>query len=151
MAIPSSETISFDHTFKVAANIGFHREDGKYDSLYIVMNGKGQILTWQLTKRTAFSQVETLLKDLKERSQMIRTVYMYNIDDCCKLRGKISSVFGSDVTVKLDLFHAVQRITNTLPKKNLLTKERIKLVFRKDGDSGDKRHLHQKLSIQVCG
>lgn len=38
MAVPTGETISFDHTFKVAANIGFHREDGKwiyqYDSLF---------------------------------------------------------------------------------------------------------------------
>lgn len=114
MAIPTGETISFDHTFKVAANIGFNREDGRwvhqYDSLFIVMNGNGQVVTWQLTKGTAFSQVEALLKDLKERSPMIQTVY---IDDCCKLRGRIASVFGSDVSVKLDLFHAVQRITNT--------------------------------------
>ena len=80
MAVPTGETISFDHTFKVAANIGFYREDGKwiyqYDSLFIVMNGNGQVITWQLTKGTAFSQVATLLKDLKERSPMIRTVYI---------------------------------------------------------------------------
>lgn len=70
---------------------------------------------------------------------MIRTVY---IDDCCKLRGKISSLFGNDISVKLDLFHAVQRITNTLQKRNLLIKEclnNLQLVFRKDGDSGEKR------------
>ena len=84
--IPAGESIAFDHTFKVAANIGFFRQDGKwipqYDSLFIVMNSNGQILTWQLTKGTAFCHIEILLKDLKERSPTIKTVY---IDDCCKL------------------------------------------------------------------
>ena len=41
-SIKTSTSISFDHTFKVAANIGYCREDGKwnhqYDSLFIVMN-----------------------------------------------------------------------------------------------------------------
>ena len=98
--IPTGDSISFDHTFKVAANIVFLREGGKwihqYDSLFIVMNGEGQIVMWQLTKGTTFSQVQTLLKDLKERSSSIQTVY---IDDC-KLRAKIASVFGDSISVK---------------------------------------------------
>lgn len=142
-ASPVSDSISFDHTFKVAANIGFLREDGRwihqYDSLFIVMNGAGQIVTWQLSKGTAFCQVGTLLKDLKKRSSSLKTVY---IDDCCKLRAKITSVFGEGVSVKLDLFHAVQRITNTLHKKHPLVHQcmqDLQLVFRQDGDSGEKR------------
>jgi hypothetical protein len=142
--IPSGESISFDHTFKVAANIGYNREDGnwihQYDSLFLVMSEQGKVVTWQLTKGTAFAQVETLLQDLKMRSHdTIKTVY---IDDCCRLRGKIKSVFGSDVTVKLDVFHAVQRVTRTLVKRHSQMKDCLKdlqLVFRKDGDSGDKR------------
>jgi hypothetical protein len=142
--IPSGESISFDHTFKVAANVGYSRKDGKwihqYDSLFLVISEQGKVVTWQLTKGTAFAQVETLLQDLKMHSHdTIKTVY---IDDCCRLRGKIRSVFGSDVTVKLDVFHAVQRITRTLVKRHSQMKECLKdlqLVFRKDGDSGDKR------------
>ena len=42
IAIEPGSSISFDHTFKVAANIGYIREDGKwipqYDSLFLVMN-----------------------------------------------------------------------------------------------------------------
>ena len=119
--IPTGKSIRFDHTFKVAANIGFFREDGRwvpqYDSLFMVMNAHGQVVTWQLTKGTLFRQIGTLLKDLKERSPMIETAC---IDDCCKLRGKITSVLGSDVSVKLDLFHATQRVTRTLRNRHPL-------------------------------
>lgn len=66
---------------------------------------------------------------------MLETIY---IDDCCKLRGKIASVFGRNIS----LFHAVQRITHTLRKKNPLVQKcmhDLRLVFREDGDSEQKR------------
>ena len=143
VTVPCGNSISFDHTFKTAANIGYLREDHvwvpQYNSLFLVANREGQVLTWQLTKGTSFSQVKTILLDLKERAQHIQTVY---IDECCKLREKVKSVFGPHVSVKLDLFHAVQRITRTLPKRHpligLCTQE-LRLVFRKDGDTGEKR------------
>ena len=51
-------------------------------------------------------------------------------------------MFGTGVSVKLDLFHAIQRITKTLRKKNPLLHEclqNLRLVFRQDGDSEKKR------------
>ena len=71
IAIPVTESISFDHTFKVAANIGYLREDKKwisvYDSLIIVLNGDGKVLSWQLTKGTSFIEItsKALLDELK--------------------------------------------------------------------------------------
>ena len=59
------------------------------------------------------------------------------IDDCCKLRNKIKKLFGYNITVKLDLFHAIQRITKTLSKKHSLFQQCIqdlRLVFRCKGD-----------------
>lgn len=149
-SIDITNTISFDHTFKVAANIGFLREDNvwvpQYDSLFMVMNSKGQVITWQLTKGTSFVQIEPLLSDLHHRAnQQKQQLQMVYIDDCCKLRNKIQSVFGTDVSVKLDVFHAVQRITKTLPKRHVLRKQciqNLRQVFRKDGDSAEKRISH---------
>lgn len=60
------------------------------------------------------------------------------IDDCCKLKAKIGSVLGDGVSVKLDLFHAVQRILNTMHKRHPLVQQcmqDLQLVFRQDGDS----------------
>ena len=68
ITINVGETISFDHTFEVATNIAYLREDNiwvpQYDSLFLVFNGVGKIVTWQLTKGTCFVQVEQVLRDL---------------------------------------------------------------------------------------
>ena len=65
--ITVGSSINFDHMFKVAANIGYYREDKvwipQYDSLFIVMNAEGKVLTWQLTKGTSFEQVCNILED----------------------------------------------------------------------------------------
>ena len=136
-------SITWDHTFNVATNIGYLREDNVwvpvYDSLFIIMNSQGQVVSWQLTKGTGFAQIEHSLHTLFVRSQQqncpVTTVY---VDDCCKLRNKIRSVFGQETTIKLDIFHAVQRLTNTISKKNDQFQKCVRdlrLVFRQDGDS----------------
>lgn len=119
-SIQVSESISFDHIFKVATNIGYLRQDGiqvpQYDSIFLVLDSSGHVLTWQLT---SISTVTRLLKDLHERAfrQKRRVKYMY-VDDCCKLRKAIKSVFGEETVVKLDLFHTVHRITKIMPKRH---------------------------------
>lgn len=50
---------------------------------------------------------------------------------------KIKTVFGPTISVKLDLFHAVERITKTLSRKM-----ELRLVFRCDGDSRKEQPLH---------
>lgn len=58
------------------------------------------------------------------------------------MRAKIGSIFGDNVLVKLDLFHAVKRIITTLRKKHPLShqcRQDLQLVFRKDGDRAPKR------------
>ena len=65
-----ASSLSTDHTFKVSSNIGFWC-NGKwvrlYDSLFIVMNEAGVVMSWQLCKGTSFSAVEGLLHRLKDR------------------------------------------------------------------------------------
>ena len=106
-SVKTCSTISFDHTFKVAANIGYHREDGvwvsQYNSLFLVMNGNGQVVTWQLRSSTSLDQVQSVLRCVSERSkkqqQPIECIYA---DDCCKVRKKLQTIFGNMVEVKLD-------------------------------------------------
>lgn len=132
-------SITWDHTFKVATNIGYLRVDNVwvpvYDSLFIAMNSEGHVVSWQLTKGTGFTQIEQSLQSLFIRSQQqkcpINTIY---VDDCCKLRNKIRSIFGQEITIKLDVFHAVQRVTKTLLKRNDLFQKCVNdlhLVFRR--------------------
>ena len=152
--IDVSDSISFDHTFKIASNLGYLRQDRKwineYDSLLLVLNNAGKVIAWQLTKGTSFLQAEKLFLDIEKRSNgKLRTVY---VDDCCKQRNKIQEIFGIHVSVKLDLFHAVQRITKTISKKHPYFNsciQDLRLVFRRKGDCEEKRLSHTSCSDEI--
>ena len=141
------ESLSIDHTFKIASNIGYVRSDKKwvcqYDSAFLVFNENGKIISWQFTKGTSFQSVRALLENIVKHCHThrctIKTVY---VDNCCQWRNKIREVFGSNVTVLLDLFHAVQRITRKMPKRHPFygaCVEQLRLVFRSPGDHGIER------------
>ncbi|XP_067025755.1 uncharacterized protein [Acropora muricata] len=116
----SALSLSADHTFKVSSNIGLWC-DGKwiqlYDSLFIVMNEAGVVLSWKLCKGTGFHNVKDLLISLKVRlnNQGCLISHFY-VDNCCQWRQKLNSVFDG-VCVKLDPFHAIQRVTSKISKK----------------------------------
>lgn len=122
--IGRNEWISVDHTFKVACGIGMKRKsDNKwetlYDSLFCVMNGKGQILGWQFTKGTSFEIITNLLQGIERRcdrnKQVVQTCF---VDNCCTWRNKLQSIFTSNCLVKLDLFHAVPRVISEMPSRH---------------------------------
>ena len=146
-SLNTGTALSFDHTYKVAANIGFLRSDNKwvtqYDSVFLGMNEIGQIVSWKFTKGNSFSEVKPMLTGLCMRAHMqgsqIQTVY---IDNCCQWRRKLQEVFGQDCAIKLDLFHAVQRIVRKIPKRHPFHGtfcSELTLAFRQSGDYGTSR------------
>ena len=97
MSTVSSEEgwLSCDHTFDIAGNIGYERkQDGKwvrqYESLFCVLNDKGQITTWQLTKTQGFEDIRPLLEGLNRRlithGVNVREFY---IDNCSHWRKEL--------------------------------------------------------------
>ena len=62
------EYLSFDHTFKVTANLGYLRPDGKWVPLYnSLFNNAGQVIAWQLTQSTAIDETGDLLSSVVAR------------------------------------------------------------------------------------
>ena len=59
----------------------------QYGDLFCVMNGKGQIVTWKLTKDLTFNNIVGHLNALRDRlhkqGKQIREFY---IDNCCVWR-----------------------------------------------------------------
>ena len=58
--------------------------------------------------------------------------HMMIVDNCCQWRNKLKSVF-QHATVKLDLFHAVQRISKHIPMRSQFRRDimnSLRLVFR---------------------
>ena len=149
MGIKVRRCLRLDHTFKVASNIGYLRDDGKwitqYGSVFFVVNEDGQVVTWQLTNSTSFSEVTPLLCALHDRIDLPKdemlTVY---VDNCCHVKAKITEMFGSRTVVKLDIFHAVQRITKAMSKRHSLYHvcvNDLRMVFRSPTDMGKRRTM----------
>ena len=139
--------ILFDHTFKMASNIGYWRTDGKwvsqYDSTFFAMNEHGQVVTWRFTKGTSFEQFNPQLEQLQQRLlYQGKAIKEVAVDNCCNLRFKIKQLFGQETKVTLDLFHAKARIVKTLLKGHTHYYQclaNFQHVFREDDDLGEKR------------
>ena len=139
--------LTCDHTFKVSKHIGVKRgEDSafvnQFENLFIGLNENGEVVAWRLTKSTSFREVQDTLTELKNRlSASGKLLNMVVVDDCCSVRASYKSVFPEAV-VKLDLYHACQRVVKTLskglPKTQQLSKE-FGLIFRANGDTGPER------------
>lgn len=156
--VGTDDWISMDHTFKVACNIGIKRKsDNKwekmFDSLFCVLNEKGQVMGWQLTKGTSFENIRDLIQRINSRceskQQQVKTCY---IDNCCSWRGKLQSVFTSSCNVKLDLFHAVSRVVTAMPKRHpfhVACSADFSKVFRRVDDSGPIRKKPTPTSEEI--
>ena len=140
--------LSCDHTFEVTNSIGYERPEDKkwvkqFETLFCVLNENGQVLTWQLCETQGFDKIEELLKRLSQRlSAQGKVVNEFYIDNCCHWRKKLQSVFGTDLLVKLDIFHAVQRITAKIPKKHPFhwkCIQDLRMIFRDPTDHGEIR------------
>ena len=135
----SDKWLSCDHTFRVSANIGFwfnNRWVKLYDTLFIVLNEEGVVLSWKLCRGTKFSSVENVLQLLKERlDQQGKQPATFFLDNCCSWRAKLTKIFP-DIAIKLDVFHAIQRV--------------IKKVPRKKGCSEIMRQLRRKMICSLC-
>ena len=141
----SVSSLSCDHTFKISRNVGLVRETDnsfvtQFHQLFITLNEVGEVVAWRLTKSTAFSELEDLLMELEKRTSLRgNMIELTCVDDCCHVRSKYLNIFPN-IAVKLDLFHACQRITRTFLRQNALfndvTKDFVQ-VFREDNDQGE--------------
>ena len=129
-------------------NIGMHREpDNKWVvqrcALFCVLNSDGQILTWKLTNSVKFAHCLDVLTQLHSRLEaQHKAVKEFVIDNCCSWRRQLQGVFGCDLIVLLDLFHAVQRVIAKIPKRHKLRPMCVadfRLIFRDPSDRGTTR------------
>ena len=88
-------------------------------------------------------EVKMLLLNINERiPELEKEKFTIYVDNCCQIQAKLKAIFGNEIIVKLDLFHAVQRVTRVLSKKHILFLPCVndfKMVFRELGDIGVSR------------
>ena len=79
--------------------------------LFIVLNEEGLVVNWKLIKTTAQKEIEPVLQSVKSVSG-VSLKYIFT-DTCCGCREIYEDIFP-DALIKLDLFHACQRIAELL-------------------------------------
>ena len=147
-SLTANNWITCDHTFKSVCNIGYTRsKDGKwinqYNSVFCVLNEKGEVLNWQFTATEGFEEVKELFLELKNKLEP-DTLKLICIDNCCKWNRLLRDIFPKTM-VKQDLFHAVQRFCKSLKKRDPIHRELSNdygKVFRHPRDTGDERKMH---------
>ena len=104
------------------------------------------MLTWRLTKNLKFDNIKDHLVSLHERILMQgKKITEFYIDNCCSWRAKLQDVFENELCVRLDVFHAVKRISDKIPKRHPLRLDCMKdlsLVFRDPLDRGESRMMN---------
>ena len=132
-----------DHTFKVAANVGMVK-DGKwfqlYDCLFLVLTETGLVKQFKFTKGTSFEKGDTLFLQLSAENPSPEFIF---VDNCCNVKNILHNAFPNAL-IKLDLFHAVKRLTQYMPKRHLFYAEAVKsigLVFRDSSDLFQRRMM----------
>ena len=92
-----------------------------------------------------FNQCEDILQALRRRLEaQNKTVSEFVVDICCGWRKKLQSVFGQNLKVLLDLFHAVQRVLEKIPKRHKLRQpcaRDFQMVFGNPADRGEDRTM----------
>ena len=74
-----------------------------------------------------------------KRGESINSIIL---DNCCHWGAFLHDIFGFNINIKLDVFHAVQRITRTLTRKDHYYHSiinELRMVFRMPGDVGKRR------------
>ena len=126
------------------SRIGDNRWITQYKALLCVLNSKGQVLCWRLTPSLSFKDVQPDLTALKQRlDSQHKQLEEFYIDNCCNWRNKLQQVFGGQIKVYLDIFHAVKRLGEKIPKRHHLRKQCMmdwRMVFRDPSDQGERRH-----------
>ena len=77
------------------------------------------------------SLVTGLFQRRQNAQQEIKGIII--IDNCCTVKNEINAIFGSRVLIKLDLFHAIKRTLEKIPRKGVASKLReVRQVMIKD-------------------
>ena len=114
----------------------------QYRALFCVLNHLGQVVTWRLTPALTFDirqQMTALRSRLSSQGKRLKEFY---IDSCCTWRRKLQEIFGPPLVVYLDIFHAVKRVGEKIPKRHTLRSEcmhDLRMVFRDPTDQGTVR------------
>ena len=107
--------IFVDHTHKSAYRCKNRNGDRMFDAMYSIMN-KEEIIC----QRLCISKQQQEIEDLHEYTESLNHVSRVLSDQCCADRPLVQRKHGADTTCKLDVFHALLRLSPHMPSTHHL-------------------------------
>ena len=142
--------MSFEDTFFICFNLYFsekvqyNEENGRrkqFHGFLIVINNNNLIIKFALTKSGKLSELGNVFQSAKEVSN-IEAIFS---DNCCKDRNSLQSVFSAECVVKLDCFHATNRLIRSFKHKSETELRQfshdVKFIVRQNSDRHDDRTM----------
>ena len=115
MGCIQGKSLLFDHTFKIAKYLKqYASSDRLFEAVGTVMNEYGQVMSQIFTPTTENNCIRFMLESLRARVGEVDCIY---VDNCCKIRGFLTGIFGPSTKVVLDVYHLMDRILRTLSKR----------------------------------
>lgn len=120
MQAVTGDMMKGDHTFDPAKTC---RVDGRhpFNAVYTVMNGEGLIASQHFVETKSPSETEPILRNIKARVEKLgggQPVSIWYTDMCCQEAGSLCRVFGSELKIRLDPFHMLQRFRRAISLKH---------------------------------
>ena len=124
---------------------GSTKNPSQFNALLTIVNDSGFIIGNCFTKTESLREekVSALLKEVFDQNRDLNEVLT---DNCCKDSKVLEDISGRKLRVRLDIFHAINRITRQLKKNSFSEKARklmfiraVRLMIRAEDDHGFKR------------
>lgn len=162
MGMIDGKVLSVDHTFKTARKVKFRDElTGNYlqpfSSTLTVYNEYSQVCCQFFSQTKSLRDVTQDLKEIISRydaygSEKPSIVYS---DNCCNDRNELLSCFGSDVQVKLDAYHFMDRYVEGCRQKHPLfptfvkkLRDAIFQIYEPDREALQEKMKEQKKKVK---
>jgi hypothetical protein len=109
----------------------------QFEAILFAMDETGFITSFLISRTKSLKECEAALKEVSRRSPNLRFILTgmnYNAsiieycaiicvafisDNCCADRAILEEIFGKSIKVRLDPFHAIQRCTKVIKKKDM--------------------------------
>lgn len=135
-------TISIDHTFKICKKITVKIKNTK--KRYQLSGACYTVLSNNVPVGIRFTDTKSHenIRSLHTFLQKQAPVKLVLTDQCCSDRNFLKEIHGHDVLVKLDIWHAYQRIAESIPTRLAYRQaalNELRLVLYIDGDRHNKQ------------
>ena len=119
LASTTGRVLCWDHTYELARKAKVNNRS-VHPAVFSVLNEHNQVLGLKFVQSEEMDEASELLREVKQRLQVlgVNEIDAVYSDRCCQDKRLIMDLFPHLNRIGLDLFHAIQRLTKCISKRD---------------------------------